>query len=348
MKRMRFEKSRSQLLRIAIAASALLLTACASVPAALAESWTLANEYPATSLSGESDALFARLVAQRTGGTLTIVVAPDAKLGYKSREQLAAVAADKVTMASSFAGALAGEDALFGLSSLPFVATSLVEARALFDLARPLYEAAFARHQQILLYATPWPPSGLWAKTPATSLEIIAKMRLRAYDKLSAEVFARLGAKSKVVSFADLAPLLTSGDIDAVLSSGDGGAGRKLWTHLPHFTEIGYALPLSFTTVNRARWEALTPALREQVLAAAAETQADVWHALEGREKKNHSRMRDNGMTITSPIPYALREPLRAAGESTVDDWATQAGPEAADVLRKFRAMDAATPSIRN
>jgi len=47
------------------------------------------------------------------------------------------------------------------------------------------------------------------------------------------------------------------GEIDAVLSSGDGGAGRKLWDHLPHFSEINYAIPLSFTTVNLDKWKAL-------------------------------------------------------------------------------------------
>ena len=53
--------------------------------------WTLANEYPATSLPGEGDAHFARLVADHTAGALSIVNAPDAARGYTSRERLGIV-----------------------------------------------------------------------------------------------------------------------------------------------------------------------------------------------------------------------------------------------------------------
>ena len=90
------------------------------------EQWTLANEYPANSLSGEGDAYFARLVAQKSQGKLSIVAMPDAKLGYKSREQLRAVADGRLAMADSFGGALGDEHPLFGLASLPFVAADVV------------------------------------------------------------------------------------------------------------------------------------------------------------------------------------------------------------------------------
>lgn len=322
----------------ALAVSSLTLMACSSAPVSGKQSWTLANEYPATSLPGEADTLFAELVTQRTNGAVTIAVSPDAKLGYKSRDQLLAVAQDKVTMANSFGGAIGAIDPVFALSSLPFVATSLAESRSLFDIARPLYEAAFAKQNQVLLFVTPWPASGLWAKTPVTSVADVTRLSVRTYDTTGVEVFSRLGAKAKLISFSDVAPLLASGDINAVLSSGDGGAGRKLWEYLPNFTEIGYAVPLSFSTINLDRWNALSPALRQQVLTAANQTQEHVWQALEGRVEKNYTRMRENGMTITSPIPSALREPLAAAGRAEAEAWKIQAGPEAARVLEQFRS----------
>src|SRR5437588_218649 len=149
------------------------------------EQWTLANEYPANSLSGEGDAYFARLVPQKSQGKLS----------------------------------------------------------------------------------------------PGD----IATLKIRTYDKAGTDVFARLGAKASVVSFTDLPAKLASGEIDAVLSSGDGGAGRKLWEHLPRFTAINYAIPLSFTTVNADRWKALDDATRDALMEAAAETEARQWRALDGR-----------------------------------------------------------------
>src|SRR2546428_13827934 len=117
-----------------------------------------------------------------------------------------------------------------------------------------------------------------------------------------------LGATASLVSFADLPAKLKSGEIDAVLSSGDGGAGRKLWEYLPHFTEINYAMPLSLTTVNLDAWNALDSATQNAVLEAAAETETRQWQALDGRIAKNYERMRENGMAITrtvSPAPAA-------------------------------------------
>jgi TRAP-type C4-dicarboxylate transport system substrate-binding protein len=95
------------------------------------EQWILANEYPATSLPGEGDVFFARLVADTTEGRISIITMPDAKMGYKSREQLKAVGENRIAMADSFGGAMGDEEAIFALSSLPFVASDAAQARAL-------------------------------------------------------------------------------------------------------------------------------------------------------------------------------------------------------------------------
>ena len=53
-------------------------------------------------------------------------------------------------------------------------------------------------------------------------------------------------------------PKLADGSLNAVLSSGDGGAGRKLWEYLPYFSEITYSLPLSVASVNKAAYDGLS------------------------------------------------------------------------------------------
>ena len=59
-------------------------------------------------------------------------------------------------------------------------------------------------------------------------------------------------------------PRLADGSINAVLSSGDGGTGRKLWEYLPYFSEITYTLPLSVASVNnQAVYDGLNPVLAE-------------------------------------------------------------------------------------
>ena len=82
------------------------------------EPWAFANEYPASSLPGEADAFFARQVAQRTRGRVSVLAAPDARSGYKSRDHLRAVAEGRLAMADTFSGALGGEEPILGLSAL--------------------------------------------------------------------------------------------------------------------------------------------------------------------------------------------------------------------------------------
>ncbi len=318
-----------------IAMAVLLMVAVPALAHEHGEQWALANEYPATSLPGEGDEAFAKLVADETQGSVSVVTMPDAKLGYKSREQLKAVADGKIAMADTFGGAIAEAEPVFGLASLPFIAPTIADARALYDAARPSYEAAFERHNQKLLYSTPWPPSGLWTKAPADTVEAVAKLKVRTYDKTGTDVFTHLGAKAGIVSFADLTPKLASGEIDAVLSSGDGGAGRKLWEHLPRFTEINYAIPLSFTTVNLDRWNSLDDATRAGMLKAAREVEARQWKALEARLAQNYERMRSQGMTISTQIAPELRQRLREEGRNATMEWAERAGPEAREILER-------------
>ena len=48
-------------------------------------------------------------------------------------------------------------------------------------------------------------------------------------------------------------PKLVDGSLNAVLSSGDGGAARQLWRHLRYFADIHYAVPLSGVLVSTGR-----------------------------------------------------------------------------------------------
>jgi TRAP-type C4-dicarboxylate transport system substrate-binding protein len=319
---------------VATLALAVALGASAQAPATR---WVLADEYPATSLPGEGDIFFARAVAARLGDKLAIETQHDAKSGFKSREQLQAVAEGKVAMANSFAGALGDADAFFLLSSLPFLAANTGEAHRLYVLARPRYEAVLKAHNQRLLFSTPWPPSGVWAKAAADTPEAVARLKIRTYDKTGTELFKALGAEASVVSFADLPAMLHASVIDAVLSSGDGGAGRKLWEALPAFTEINYAVPLSLATVNLDRWNALDAAAQKAVLEAAAETEARQWKAMEGRVAKNYERMRENGMTITTKVTPALAAKFGEAAGAVIVDWEAKSGPEGREVLERFR-----------
>ena len=100
-------------------------------------------------------------------------------------------------------------------------------------------------------------------------------------------------------------PKLATASLNAVLSSGDGGAGRKLWDYLPYFSEITYSLPLSVAIVNKAAYDGLERAISAQAVdAASRKTETELWLVLSTRLQENYARMRQNGVTIDSnPAP---------------------------------------------
>jgi TRAP-type C4-dicarboxylate transport system substrate-binding protein len=326
-----------RILTLALFACALL--AMAADVHAQAVVWQVINEYPASSISGEADAFFADAVKRKTDGRVTVEPVPDAKSGLRSRDQLKAVTDGRFAMADTFGGALGEESPVFLLSSLPFVTPTAKHARALYDAARPLYEKLFAERGQKLLYVTPWPPSGIWSADPLSGVEALHALKIRTYDATSTQVFTQVSALARNVSFADVMPKIESGEFNAVLSSGDGGAGRKLWTHLRYFSQVTYAIPLSFGSVSLDAWGKLDDATRAAIEDAGRETTAHQWDAMAGRVARNYAVMRDNGMTIDEHPPLDVVLALATAGTKSLIEWHGRAGPEAAKVFEDYRSL---------
>lgn len=315
--------------------SAVSLAVAAPAPAQTV--WEMPTEYPATAIPGEGVATFAALVKEKAGGRLTIKPSFDAARGIKSAAMIGAVQKGDVAAGDAFAGALAAVDPLFGLSSLPFLATSIDQARRLTDLARPAYDRKLATLGQRILYTTPWPASGIWSKEALTAPTALAGLPIRTYDATSTAVLNAAGAKASSLSFADAMPKVKDGSVTAVLSSGDGGAGRNLWDFLPHFAEVNYALPISIATVNLAAYQALPADLRAIVDGAAADTEKRQWAAIRTRLDENYARMRANKVMILTDVPPAVSQALAEAGKGVIDDWRAKAGAEGAAVLDAYR-----------
>ncbi len=158
------------------------------------------------------------------------------------------------------------------------------------------------------------------------------------HDKVSSEVFASAGAKAASISFADTMPKLAEGSINAVLSSGDGGSGRKLWEFLPYFSEITYSLPLSVASVNQAIYDGLTPDLRDAVDTASRQGPVELWLPRLTRLQENYQRMRQNGVTIDSSPAPAVVAALQSGAAAAQQAWCTRSGPTCPRVLEAFKA----------
>lgn len=300
----------------------------------------LANEYPPTSIHAQTANNLIEAVAAASNGSIVITAHHGAALGYRSADHFDAVGDGAVELASSFVGGWSGIDPVFLISSLPFLAPSITDNRALYEASRPYYEATLADANQIFLFATPWPPSGLWGKMPLDSLEALENLRVRTFDANGTITLREAGASPIQLSWADTVPQLTTGGVDSVLTSADGGSAAQLWEHQSHFTEVNYAMPLQILHMNLDAYEALSADQQEMIRAAAAEAEAFGWDLLADRVAENYATMTDAGMTIVTNVSPDYLAALGVAAETTVAEWKARF-PSADDVLAAYEAARA-------
>ena len=311
-------------IRVIFALVALVLSLAPAVPQVTSQvTWQMTTEYPENNISGIGLVTFASRVSERTNGFVTVTNAFDNRLKINSGEMPRAALDGRIAGGDAFAGALSGGDPVLGLSALP--------------RARPLYEKALAARGLKLLYLTIWPATGLWSERALQGADDLPALNLRAYDANSSEVMRAAGANAQFLPMDAALAALKEHWLNAFLTSGDGGAGRKLWDFLPHFTAINYAMPVSIAFVRSDVFAALPEPMQREVLAAAAETEQSQFALLAHRTSENYARMRDNGVAIVEPAPQSLLAALRKAATATVTAWEARAGAEAAAIAEWAR-----------
>ncbi len=298
--------------------------------------WDMANEYPPTSIHGENDQFFIKALEESAGGQIKITYHPGASLGYKSKDQFDAVTDGVLPIADTYVGPLRGIDPIFLLSSLPFMAKTIDQAKVLFEVSRPYYEKVLKDNGQILLYVSPWPPSGIWAKKPIRTLAELKNLKIRTYDPNGTITFKNAGAAPIQLSWADVVPQLGTGGIEAVLTSAEGGVSAKFWDLLSHFVEINYSSPLNMSHMNADVYNSLPKDLQKKVMEAAAKANDFAWAAAQKRVEQNYKDMKANGMTIVTDVPDKFKDALAKAGKEAAEQWIKKMGPEGKKILDAY------------
>lgn len=322
----------------ALSLSALLSIAAALPVAAASIVWDMPNEYPATSVQGEGDKYFAKMLKETSKGQIEIAHHFGGALGLKSKDQLDAVGDGAVVLANTFIPPLGGIDPIFLLSSLPFMSSNTEEAKTLYEVAKPEYQRVLSKYNQKLLYASPWPSSGLWGKAPLTNNDAVNNLKMRTYDANGTKVFKNAGSAPIQLSWADIVPQLSTGGIDGVLTSIEAGLSASFNDYVSHFTALNYDSTINLVTMNMDTWNGLSPELQKAVMDAAAATESHVWANITNVIQGTYAEARKRGLKVVEDVPAEFREELKKAAAPVVAEWAKKMGPKGQDLLTKYRA----------
>jgi TRAP-type C4-dicarboxylate transport system substrate-binding protein len=296
--------------------------------------WDLPSGYGANTFQMQNLQQFAEGVDKATGGKLKITVHPNASL-FKANENKRAVQSAQVPAGEFILSGAANEAPIFGVDSIPFLATSYADSRRLDEASRPLLVKTLAAQGIKLLYTVPWPPQSLYSAKPVSGLKDLKGTKMRAYNPATSFIANAVGAQPVTIQLAELPAALATGGVDNFLTSSASGVDSKLYESVKYFYAVAAWLPRNAVVVNQKSFDALDKATQEAVLKQAADAEQRGWRLSEQKDGEYLKELSAKGMKI-DPVADGLKKELKSIGEQMTADWVRLAGADGKAVIDAF------------
>ncbi len=274
-------------------------------------------------------------IAKDSNGDLKPIVHTNASL-FKLNEIKRAVQTGQVQMGELLVGLLENENKVFGVDTVPFLATSFPQAYKLWQASKPLYQAYLNKQGLKLLYSIPWSPNAILTKKPINSVEDLAGLKWRAYSPSTSRFGELIGAQPVTVATVDLPQAVATGVVDALATASSVAVQSKLYETMSHYYLMNAWLPKNMVIVNQRAFDKLDKATQEVVLKAADNAEKSGWKMAEDEEKTNLAVLEKNGMKVEPPPPE-LAASLEKVGQTMLGEWLKSAGPDGQKIVDAYR-----------
>lgn len=308
-----------------------------SASAASAEKWDMPMAYSATNFHSATGAEFAKCVTTGTGGEIEIVTHPSGSL-FKGAEIKRAIQTGQVPIGERLLSGHQNENAVFGVDSIPFLATSFDDAAKLWKAAKPTMETILDGQNLVLLYSVPWPPQGLYFKKEVNSVADMKGVKFRSYNNATARLAELTGMLPVTIEAAEISQAFATGVADSMISSGATGYDRKVWESLTHFYEVDAWLPRNYVMANKDAWNGLSDANKNVIRGCAELAEyAGTWRAVEYTQFTLNG-LRAGGMKV-GPASDTLVGELKEIGVTMTNEWLEAAGEDGKAIVDAFNGM---------
>jgi len=323
--------------RIFLTAAAAGLAAGMAGSAQAAEKWDMPMAYSATNFHSATGAEFAKCITTGTGGDIEVVTHPSGSL-FKGGDIKRAIQTGQAPIGERLLSGHQNENAVFGMDSIPFLATSFDDAAKLWKAAKPTMEKILADQNLVLLYSVPWPPQGLYFKKEVNSVADMKGIKFRSYNNATARLAELTGMLPVTIEAAEISQAFATGVAEAMISSGSTGYDRKVWESLTHFYEVDAWLPRNYIMVNKDVWGGVSDANKNVIKACAELAEyAGAWRAVEYTQFTLNG-LKAGGMTV-GPAGDSLVGELKTIGETMTAEWLEAAGADGKAIVDAYQAM---------
>ena len=316
-----------------LAASAALAGITAG--AALAQTkWDLPSGYGVNTFQVQNLQWFADEVDKATAGKLKLTLHPGASL-FKANEIKRAVQTGQTQIGEFILSGAANENALFGVDSIPFLATTYPAAKKLDAASRPALDKLLASQGMKLLYTVPWPGQSLYSGKPVAALADLKGKKMRAYNPATTRIAELAGAQPVTIQLAELPQALATGGVDAFLTSSASGVDSKLHEQVKYFYDVNAWLPRNAVVVSTKAFDALDKPTQAALLKTAVAAGDRGWQVSEQRDGEYLKELAAKGMTVDRSNTR-LKTELKAIGDRMTAEWLKLAGADGQAVIDAY------------
>ncbi len=315
----------------------LLISLCATTALSTAfaqTKWDLPTGYATGSFQTENVQQFANEVDKATAGKLKITLHASGSL-YKANEIKRAVQTGQTPAGEFLLSGSANENPLFGVDSIPFLATDYAQARKLYAASKPALDKLLASQGMKLMFSVPWPGQSLYSVKAINGPDDLKGTKMRAYNPATTRIAQMLKAQPTTIQLAELGQALATGTVENFLTSSASGVENKLFEQTKFFYPVNAWLPRNATVVSQKAFDALDKTTQDALLKAATTAESRGWAVSEQKDSEFVKELAAKGMRVTAPSD-ALRKELMAIGETMTADWLKTAGAEGKAVVDAF------------
>lgn len=299
------------------------------------QKWDMPTGYPAANFHTENIQQFAKEIAQATGGKLAITVHDSGSL-FKANEIKRAVQAGHAQIGEIIISGYSNESPIFGVDSIPFLATGYPQAEKLWKASQASTEALLAKHGMKILYSVPWPPQGIFSAKPINSAADLKGAKWRAYNPNTSRIAQIVGAQPVTIQAAELTQALATGAVNAFMTSAATGYDSKVWEQVKYYYDVSAWLPKNLVIVSKKSFDGLDKATQDAVLKAAANAEARGWKTSQEKNAWYVEQLKKNGMQVEAGSAQ-LKADFQKIGETMIADWVKQAGGEGQTIIDTYR-----------
>jgi TRAP-type C4-dicarboxylate transport system substrate-binding protein len=321
---------------IGLAAGLVLATGLTTVTAQ-AENWDMPMAYADSNYHTQTGKAFAQCVGTATGGGITITVHASGSL-FKGNEIKRAVQTGQAPIGERLLSAHQNENPIFGIDSVPFLATNFEDSNKLWKAAKPTIEKILDEQNLVLLYSVPWPPQGLYFKKDVNSIADMKGIKFRSYNTATARLAELTGMLPVQIEAAEISQAFATGVAESMISSGATGYDRKVWEHLTNFYQVDAWMPRNSIFVNKDVWNGVSDKNKDAIRGCAGlAAYAGYWRAVQYTDFTLKG-LADHGMKVQK-AGKKLQSELNEIGKTMAKEWAEAAGAEGQAIIDKYHAM---------